>query len=306
MSFSFRQARYFIAAAELGQVSHAAVELNVSQSAVTAAIKQLEDLLGTRLLFRHASGVSLTRDGARFLQQARAITAAVAEAMRVSGDTAPVEGRVRVGVTYTIAGYFLPQYLARFQRAYPQVTVELHEAHRTAIEDGLVRDDLDLAVMLTSNLENTDQIRAETLFRSNRHLWLPADHPLQKAERVSLADVAREPYIMLTVDEAAFTARRYWDRTPHQPRIIFQTSSVEAVRSMVAAGMGVTILSDMVYRPWSLEGQRIDKRALAEDVPTMNAGLAWKRDLVMSPAVRAFRDHLGLAFDLPIGGLDRR
>ena len=69
---------------------------------------------------------------------------------------------------------------------------------------------------------------------------------------------------------------------------------------MVAAGMGVTILSDMVYRPWSLDGQRIDKRALAEEVPTMDAGLAWKRDLVASPAVRAFRDHLGLAFRTPI------
>jgi DNA-binding transcriptional LysR family regulator len=71
---------------------------------------------------------------------------------------------------------------------------------------------------------------------------------------------------------------------------------------MVAAGMGVTILSDMVYRPWSLDGQRIEKRALAEPVPTMDAGLAWKRDLAMTPAVRAFRDHLGLAFHLPAGG----
>jgi DNA-binding transcriptional LysR family regulator len=304
MGFSFRQVRYFIAAAELGQVSHAAVELNVSQSAVTAAIKQLEELLGTRLLVRHASGVSLTLEGARFLPQARAIAAAVAEAMRVSGEAATVEGRVRVGVSYTIAGYFLPPYLARFRRAYPGVTVELRETHRTAIEDGLVRDELDLAVMLTSNLENTDQLRCETLFRSARRLWLPVDHPLQKAERVALADVAREPYIMLTVDEAAFTAKRYWDRTPHQPNVIFQTSSVEAVRSMVAAGMGVTILSDMVYRPWSLDGQRIDKRALAEEVPTMDAGLAWKRDLVASPAVRAFRDHLGLAFRTPIAVAD--
>ena len=304
MGFSFRQVRYFIAAAELGQVSHAAVELNVSQSAVTAAIKQLEELLGTRLLVRHASGVSLTLEGARFLPQARAIAAAVAEAMRVSGEAATVEGRVRVGVSYTIAGYFLPPYLARFRRAYPGVTVELRETHRTAIEDGLVRDELDLAVMLTSNLENTDQLRCETLFRSARRLWLPVDHPLQKAERVALADVAREPYIMLTVDEAAFTAKRYWDRTPHQPNVIFQTSSVEAVRSMVAAGMGVTILSDMVYRPWSLDGQRIDKRALAEEVPTMDAGLAWKRDLVASPAVRAFRDHLGLAFRTPIAAAD--
>src|ERR1700755_198314 len=162
-----------------------------------------------------------------------------------------------MGVTYTVAGYFLPSHLARFRRAYPQVTVELREAHRTAIEEGLVADEIDLAGMLSSNIQNTAQIAAEPLVRSARQLWLPVDHPLQRTGRVALAEVAREPYIMLTVDEAAFTAKRYWDRTPHRPDIIFQTSSVEAVRSMVAAGMGVTILSDMVYRPWSLEGQRI-------------------------------------------------
>ncbi|MGL4968011.1 MAG: hypothetical protein ACRC67_42735, partial [Inquilinus sp.] len=59
-------------------------------------------------------------------------------------------------------------------------------------------------------------------------------------------------------------------------------------------------------RPWSLDGQRIEKRALAEPVPTMDAGLAWKRDLVMTPAVRAFRDHLGLAFHQPAAGDEPR
>ena len=61
---------------------------------------------------------------------------------------------------------------------------------------------------------------------------------------------------MLTVDEADETSSRYWRPTGFARKPIFTTSSVEAVRSMVAAGMGVTILSDMVYRPWSLEGQR--------------------------------------------------
>ncbi len=63
---------------------------------------------------------------------------------------------------------------------------------------------------------------------------------------------------------------RYWQRTPHVPNVILRTLSVEAVRSMVATGMGVTMLSDMVYRPWSLEGDRIDVKTLdisIEDPP---------------------------------------
>jgi DNA-binding transcriptional LysR family regulator len=101
---------------------------------------------------------------------------------------------------------------------------------------------------------------------------------------------------MLTVDEAADTAQRYWERTSHRPKVIFRTSSVEAVRSMVANGGGVTILSDMVYRPWSLEGQRIETRDVDDPVPSMDVGLAWSRVAEMSPGARAFREFMSLTF----------
>ena len=64
---------------------------------------------------------------------------------------------------------------------------------------------------------------------------------------------------------------------------------------MVAAGMGVTILSDMVYRPWSLEGQRLETRILEEEIPSMDIGLAWKRGREMSPETDAFAEFLRFA-----------
>ncbi|RVB62664.1 LysR family transcriptional regulator, partial [Mesorhizobium sp. M7A.F.Ca.CA.002.04.1.1] len=82
MTITLKQLDYFIATAESGQVSHAAVELNISQSAVTAAIKTLEADLGVRLLERNHAGVRLTMEGARFLEHARVITGAVAAAVR--------------------------------------------------------------------------------------------------------------------------------------------------------------------------------------------------------------------------------
>lgn len=297
MSFSLKQIRYFVAAADSGQVSQAAVELNVSQSAVTAAIQQLEAALDLRLLDRNPSGVSVTPAGARFLLHARNILAAVEEAMRVPRSSPDAtSGRVRLGVSYTVAGYFLPRHHARFQRNFPQVEVELFEAPRPTIEQSLIEGSLDIAVILVSNLEAADRLQSEILMRSKRRLWTPPEHPLLKAPTVALADVAQFPYVMLTVDEASQTAGRYWSRTPHQPNVVFRTSSVEAVRSMVAAGMGITILSDMVYRPWSLEGQRIETRFLVDEIPTMDVGLAWVRGRPMEAATRAFHDFLSLAF----------
>jgi DNA-binding transcriptional LysR family regulator len=296
MSLTIRQLHYFIAAAETGQISHAAMELNISQSAVTAGIQSLEATLGARLLTRGGQGVSVTPQGARFLSRAKAIIAAVEEATRSPlGEETQVTGRLRLGLTYTVAGYFMARHYASFRRIYPGITLELSEQPRPAIENALVTGGLDMAVMLTSNLANTDDLESETLFRSRRLLWLPSDHRLLTTPGISLRDVANEPYVMLTVDEASRTAGRYWDQYGLTPKVVFSTSSVEAVRSMVAAGMGVTILSDMVYRPWSLEGQRIEQRQTIEAVPSMDVGLTWPHNRPLSAPAQVFRAFLSAA-----------
>lgn len=297
MSITIRQARYFVAAADFGQVSLAAKELNVSQSAVTTAIKQLEDMLGVRLFIRVASGMQLTSEGSRFLQHAHNIVTAVnqAEHSPLAVDKA-IAGKVKIGVTYTVAGYFLPKYHARFSRLHPNVDIQLCELPRNAIEHRLVDGELDIAVILVSNLRNRRQITFETLFRSRRRLWLPPGHHLLDKNIVSLADVASEQYIMLTVDEAKQTVGKYWRKQGLKPNVVFDTSSIEAVRSMVAAGMGITILSDMVYRPWSLEGQHIETRNVDADIPTMDVGLAWAKKNPPSAATKTVLDFMNMSF----------
>lgn len=295
LAITLKQLNYFIATAELGQVSHAAVELNISQSAVTAAIKALEAELGATLFERTHAGVRLTPEGGRFLDHARAVTVAVASAVRspLRQGEGPV-GTIRLGITYTVMGYFMSRHYARFRKTYPRIALEVVELPRRVLERRLVRGDLDMAVMLVSNLGNTEEIDQEVLIRSSRRLWLAADHPLLGKEEIGFADVAKEDYVMLTVDEARITAENYWASLGLGPNTVLVTSSVEAVRSLVAAGMGVTILSDMVYRPWSLEGQRIEARRLVEPIPSMDVGLAWARDRPVPPAAAAFRGYMSV------------
>jgi DNA-binding transcriptional LysR family regulator len=296
MSVSLKQIRYFVAAAESGRINQAAFNLNVSQSAVTAAIQQLEAMVGARLLDRTPTGVTVTLEGSRFLAQGRQILASVAEAMHSGAmSSPPLSGAIRVGVTYTVSGYFLPRHQVRFQASFPGVTVELFEAPRDVLERALVDGAMDIAVMLVSNLSDRERLAHETLLRSPRRLWVTPNHPLVRAERVTLSDVADYPYVMLTVDEAKHTAMKYWRTAGAEPRVIFNTSSVEAVRSMVAGGMGISILSDLIYRPWSLEGQRIETRVVEGEVPSMDVGLAWRRDGALSAPAEAFRDFMRFA-----------
>lgn len=296
MAITLRQLRYFMVAADAGRISQAAVELNISQSAVTTAIRELEDDLGIALLRRHASGVSLTLDGNRFLAHARHVLSAVAEASRAArGRIAAVEGTVDLRISYTIAGYFLPPLLARFKRACPAVDVRLHQDERISIERDVISEAVDLGMLIVNNIRARRVLATQTLVRSPRRLWLGVDHPLLARPAVGLQEIAVEPYIMATVDEAEATTLRYWRRSRLAPTVAFRTSSLEAVREMVAAGLGVTILADIVHRPWSLEGNRIEVRDVIEPIPSLDVGIAWKRKRELSPAGEAFRRFLVLA-----------
>lgn len=300
MSISLKQVKYFVATAELGQISRASRELSVSQSAVTAAIKELESTVGDRLFTRSSRGVELSPTGRRFLEGAYRILAAVEDALQPVESAGIATGILNVAATYTVMGYFLPHHLERLQRLYPNVDIRLHEQTRDSIEEGLLSGRFDIAVLLTSNVLNPE-LNTETLMRSKRRLWLPSGHALTRSDSVGFGDIARKPYIMLQVDEAAQTTHRYWQQTPFQPTISLRTSSIEAVRSMVANGQGITILSDMVYRPWSLEGRRIESIKMTDPIPQMEVGLAWSREREpnSTPALRAFTHYFSNAFQLP-------
>lgn len=304
MSITVRQMKYFAAAAELGKISAAAVQLNVSQSAVTTAVRELEDLLGQALFQRQAHGVELTAAGRRVLDHCYQALAAIDEAMRLPREEESVSGRLSVAATYTVLGYFLPHHLQRFQQRYPRIEVSVQEMSRELVEESLLAGRCDMAVLLTSNVINRE-LALETLISSERRLWVPSKHALLQRAEVTLADVAEEPLIMLTVDEAAYSAQRYWNESQHKPRVSLRTSSVEAVRSMVANGQGVAILSDMVYRPWSLEGHRIETINLKDRIPAMNVGLAWRKGTERSPQMSAWRDYFRQLYLEPTHALTR-
>ena len=296
-NLSLKQLRYFAAAAELGQFSLAARSQHVSQSVVTAAIAQLENILGADLFERLPHGVTLTAAGHRFHQHVRhaldTLQDAVSEPLFFGDD---LSGVVRVGASYTVLGYFLPSLLARFRRDYPKVDFDLRDMDRASIEAGVVAGDLDVGLCITSNMEASPaMLRRQVLARSRRQLWLAQEHPLAQLPQIRLADIAAYPYIMLTVDEVETSTMRYWQAAGQVPNVAFRTSTMEALRGMVAYGFGVTMLSDIVYRPWSLDGRKIDSRMVADIVPPMEVGLVTRKDTALPPVPHAFQQFLVFA-----------
>ena len=289
MSFTLRQLHYFVAVAEHGSVTLAAHALAISQSSVTAALKDLEADLGVKLFDRHSRGLKVTHRGHHFLRHATDILSAVSGARQAfAQEDEAATGQLQLGVTSLMAGYVMSDLLSKYRRANPQVVVSAIEDSGDYLQHLLVGGELDVAVMVSSNLRERTGLQMEILNVSPYRLWLPIGHPLVRQESISLSDIAAEPLIVLNVDEMEEEAVKLLSALGTRPRVAFRTRSVEAVRSLVATGAGVALLPDLVYRPWSLEGDRIESRDVSGALPVVKLGVFWRRGSPLSAAARDF------------------
>ena len=289
MKTSFKSIRYFIAVAESGSISAAIHDLGVSQSVVSQAIAQVEADLGTLLFDRRARGMTLTHAGLQFLRHAHQIEVAMRNAREaLSSRPHTVTGHLNIGVTSLMVGYYLPFLLDRFRRVFPRITVQITEDRRDYLEHSLVSGELDVALIVVSQLQNRSALQTETILRSGWRAWFPVNHRLTDETSIAADDLALQQLILLQVDELGDSTTTLWSSAGVEPNVLIRTSSVEAVRSLVATGAGCTVLPDMLYRPWSLEGDRIEARALSQTLPQLEVGLAWRKGAEQPEALRNF------------------
>lgn len=289
LNVSLRQLRYFIVVAESGSLSAGAAVVGISQSAVTDAIKALEAESGARLFRRHPHGVDLTPEGHRFLRQARVVLEMMDELSRGVREPSNTETRtLRIGTTAIVSGYCLPDLLARHRRAVPETGIEIIEDRRDHIEHLLVNGELDLALLLVSNLCDQQALDHEVLFRSECRVWVGPGHRLAARDTIEMDDIVGEPLIGTTIDELESVGRGLHGNAPLMRRASIRTASMEAVRSLVATGAGIAIMPDLLYRPWSLEGDRIVARRINPAPATVDLGVAWRKPQCRTDEVIAF------------------
>ncbi|MBX6382825.1 MAG: LysR family transcriptional regulator [Microbispora sp.] len=282
VNFTLVQLRYFVTAAELGSMTAASRELMVAQSAISAAIAQVERELGVQLLIRHhARGLSLTRAGERFLIEAREFLAhAAALAQSARGLAGSLTGELAVGCLTTLAPFYLSRLLREFAERYPGVRVSVSEGEISAMESALLDGRCEVALVYAIDLALDLDIRPLT--RARPYALLPPEHPLARAEAVSLADLASEPMILLDLPRSRDYFRAIY---PTEPRVRFRTSSYETARSLVAGGHGYSILNQRAESDQTYDGGRVACVPISDDVPTLDVVLASVRGV--RPTARA-------------------
>ncbi len=299
VNFTLVQLRYFVTAAELGSMTAASKELMVAQSAISAAIAQVERELGVQLLIRHhARGLSLTRAGERFLAEARDFlshAAALAESAR--GLAGSLTGELAIGCFNLIAPFYLPRLLRDFADRHPGVRVSVAEGGIAAVQRALVDGRCEVALLYAIDLAL--DLDAHVLTQVRPYVLLPPGHALAEGEAVSLADLAAEPMILLDVPHS-----RDYFRTLHaaEPRVRFRTSNYETVRALVGQGHGYSILNQRVATDETYDGGRVVTRAIREDVPPLDVVLASVRGVRPTARAVAFVEACEAFFSGPGAG----
>lgn len=243
MPISLRAMRYLQAVLRQGSITAAAEEMNVAASAIASALNQAEDAFGMALVTRARSkgvfptlaGHDVQRRVDDLLERYDALLSDVSDLQ--SG----LSGNLAIGFNAPIAPAFLPQICAPLLQAHPDVTLTLREADNTSAQRDLINGQLDV-IIYVAELPNP-QIETQSLIYAPTYFLCPADHPLAAGTSVSVSQIAREPLILL--DRPA--ARGYYmdllEQSGEALHIVATVNSTEMVRSMVAAGLGVSLLN---------------------------------------------------------------
>jgi DNA-binding transcriptional LysR family regulator len=245
-----RHLRYFVAVAEMENVSRAATQrLHVAQPSLSRQIRDLEDEVGVPLLERTARAVRLTDAGRAFLDEARAILKHTNEAvLKARGIGGKRETELHVGDFPLVAARIMPRLLREYQNAMPHVHVKLHdwpvEKEIAAVRDG----QLHLAMIippLTGNWRR--ELRFEELLSLRVRLAVSCNHPFAQRKAVSLTDAAREPFIGLLHEEYPqhrIYVNAIFARVKDKPRFVEEHDGWAGLFSAVDAGTGVAIVSN--------------------------------------------------------------
>lgn len=293
MKFTLRQLEFYISLAETSQVSKAASRCHVSQSSMTVALRNLEESLNTQLFLRQPKGIQLTLAGERFLTHARTIINNSRIAIDdLHGQPEITTGKVRIGIAQTLSAYLLPEMLNDIESRFPLLEIDYFEATAPELLTALRQYQVDFCLLLTSNIERDDGLEVETILRSLRQLWIAPGHALLSQSVIRLRDIEKLPFLMLETDQYPSVITSVWQHAGYQPHIHFRSNSFEAVRSLVAQGIGITVLSDLVYRPWSLNGQRVVRRTIEDCITYMDVGVVTQSGQRMSVSAQRLRDFL--------------
>jgi LysR family hydrogen peroxide-inducible transcriptional activator len=286
---NLRDLQYLVALAETRHFGRAARQCHVSQPTLSAQLKKLEEFLGVTLIERRPRHVSLTAAGQAVVERARRMLRD-AEDIRALARARqdPLGGQRKIGLIPTLGPYLLPRVAPRLRRALPKLQLMLHEHQTEPLITRVVNGELDLAILALP--ADTQGLQTRSLFAEAFLVAMPDRHRLATRRRLKPADLSGEKLLLLEDghclrDQALEVCRKAG--TEEQD---FGATSLETLRQMVAAGLGLTLLPRLATEGPFGAARGLAVRPFAPPSPTRVIGAAWRRSTTRGEAIAAVCD----------------
>ncbi len=291
----FRQLQYTLQIAAEKNFSRAAEKLHIAQPSLSQQLSKLEKELGVLLFQRNTSTVELTHAGASFVEKAKKIVDAVEQLRQEMDDISQLrKGKVVVGSMPITGSHLLPHVLPVFKKAHPDIEIVLVEDSSMNLEKKTASGDTDLSLLSLPLVEPT--LSYVPIGEEWIDLAVPPGHPLAlrkngtQPQPVHMEELKDEPFVVLKKGQGF---RKLTMDLCHQagfePNVVFESTNMETLQSLVATGMGVTLVPRFIARAASSEFVPA-LLPLAEPTPSRTLAIAYRNGRYLSKAAEAFID----------------
>jgi DNA-binding transcriptional LysR family regulator len=289
---TLEQLRIFVAVAECEHVTRAAQTLNLTQSAVSAAIAALENRHAVKLFSRVGRRIELTDSGRIFLSEARAVLARTQTAELALAELSGLaRGSLSIHASQTISSYWLPSHLVRFHQAYPHIKINLVAGNTTQVARAVELGTADLGFV--EGRVKTEDLMQQAVARDRLILVVGRKHPWASRRRVNAADLLSTGWVLREVGSGTRSefeeALKHWKIPAERLNVVLELPSNEAVRTAVEAGAGATVISEFVAAA-GLKTSSLKEIALP--LPQRAYTVLRHRERYCSKAAQAFLDEV--------------
>lgn len=243
-----RQLQYALMIAQERNFSRAAEKLHLAQPSLSQQMMKLEKELGIQLFERRPGDIQLTYAGKRFIDQASKILDQVEQLRQEMMDVAESQkGQLIIGSLPITGAHLLPHALQQFQHDYPGIELVLVEETTAQLEALTAKGQTDFSLLsLPLHEEGLDFV---PILEEEILLAVPPQHALASLAEVALADCKEEAFILLKRGQGfREITNRLCQQAGYEPRVVFETTNIETVQSLVASGMGIGLVPKMVSR----------------------------------------------------------
>ncbi len=290
---NLKDLKYLVALADTGHFGKAAERTFVSQPTLSAQLKKLEEYLGVTLVERQPKNVQLTEVGKQVVVRARRMLDEGDEIIALArNNTDPLAGKLRLALIPTIGPYLLPRVMQKLRKALPNLGLMLYEHQTEPLLKRLRDGEIDLGIMALPIA--LDGLETRELYEEAFTVALPTLHPLAAKSTIKIQDLKGQTLLLLEDGHCLRDqALEVCSRIDVKEAEDFRATSLETLRQMVIAGLGITLMPELAVEAPFGSQRGLTIRQFSKPTPTRTVGAVWRKSTTRGAAIAAVCEILG-------------